>query len=102
MKIRTNYVSNSSSSSFCILGIVVDYHEYEDLPISDCDLIDTWTGISVYDEDELIIGASPTSMRDDETLAEFKERVLKQLRKLGFKDTKIKDLNWHIDGGYDR
>ena len=101
MKVRLNYVSNSSSSSFCILGIVVDYNEYGYVDTYDLPDIISNTGLDNYSCDDLIIGAPPDRMRDDETLLDFKKRILKQLRQAGFKDTKIEDLAWHIDGGND-
>ena len=101
MKIRTNYVSNSSSSSFCILGIVVDYNEVGYVDTDDLDDITSYTGIDNYSEEDLIVGAAPNRMRDDETLLDFKKRILEQLHQLGFKDTKLEDLDWHIDGGMD-
>lgn len=103
MKIRLNYVSNSSSSSYCIclLGIVVDYNETGPVNTDDLADITSYTGVTEYSCDELIIGARPNRMRDDETLLDFKNRILEQIHQAGFEDTKIEDLAWHTDGGYD-
>ena len=101
MQVRLNYVSNSSSSSFCILGIVVNYNEYAYVDTCDFSDITSHTGLENYSPNDLIIGAPPDKMRDDETLLDFKKRILKQLHQAGFKDTKIEKLAWHTDGGYD-
>ena len=101
MKIRTNYVSNSSSSSFCIMGIVVDKDKYDSVDLSSGEDLTSWTGIDNYSETDLIIGASPHAMKDEETLIEFKNRIRKQLQLAGFTDVTVSDLDWHIDGGND-
>lgn len=99
MKIRNGFVSNSSSTSFCILGIkrsTLDTNE--GLPFNK--LIVEEEGI--YDiEGDSIIGAPPNDMKDDETLLEFKTRIVTEINKIF--DTKLNesDLRWYTDGGYD-
>ena len=39
-------------------------------------------------------------MKDDETLAQFKERICKEFKKFDL-DVKPNELKWFIDGGYD-
>lgn len=125
MKIRNGYVSNSSSSSFCILGFIIDEenlpekiqekfdksdHDYEILDIiwdynnehltNKLKLIDVVEGIYKYYDCHLI-GVKPELMKDGQTLLQFKEDVLKEIHQLGFENITINDLKWHIDGGYD-
>jgi len=99
MKIRSGFVSNSSSSSFCILGVDLtgldEPKEWKNPKVAQ-----HITGIADYYELELI-GANPSKMLDDETLREFKQRVLDDINQLGYsKKFTLKDLDWWIDGGY--
>jgi len=100
MKKRNGFVSNSSSSSFCLLGIPVP--ENKSLKsiwdrIKDTSL-DFEYGISEIEGE--VIGFSPEIMKEYETLFDFKNRTVSDLEKAGFK-AKSKDLEWLIDGGYD-
>lgn len=83
------------------MGILVDAYEYESADLSAGEDLTSYTGIDNYSDTDLIIGASPYAMKDEETLLEFKNRICKQLQLVGFTDVKVSDLNWHIDGGPD-
>lgn len=88
MKIRAGFVSNSSTSSFCIVGI------------SDKD-IDALEINSVYDFSEHLsaftecyehnhcIGVSITKIDENETLKNFKERVARKMTEVLKKRSKI-------------
>lgn len=104
MKIRSGYVSNSSSSSFCLLGIYLPENFSED---DFYDILNNKTfqtilyienGIDNY-YDQKIIGVTPDRMKDDETLAQFKERICQEFKKFDL-DVKPSELEWFIDGGY--
>lgn len=79
MKTRAGFVSNSSSTSFCIMGVAVSENNYEKLYLltkeTDLDYY-----IDCYD-DRTYVGLEPNEMKDTETLAEFKQRALEQLNK---------------------
>ena len=103
MKIRSGFVSNSSSASFCILGIEVPetfntntfYNRARDFK-----LLELEQGLGeMYSQDQLMIGASPEIMKDTETLWHFKKRICEEFKKLGM-DVKPEDLRWFIDGGF--
>jgi len=100
MKIRNGFVSNSSSSSFCIYGT---YIEFDDLmeKIKEMNFLseeeietveeDNWelesilsdkTDLSVYSGDgDVWIGKEWSSIGDDETGRQFKESVKSELEK---------------------
>jgi hypothetical protein len=98
MKIRNGFVSNSSSSSFCIMGIRITSELYykigkERKPTT----LDTETGIS--HDDVYYIGYNPDKMGEDETLGQFKDRIVTEAARIGISIEK-KDLTWITDGGY--
>lgn len=110
MKIRSGFVSNSSSSSFCILGVVVgdkvtdEVYEAIDNASWGKDKVKTCVrcvrGIDSYYEQNLV-GAEPDEMNDDETLGQFKARVVAELQKFGATTITVNDLSWCLDGGRD-
>jgi hypothetical protein len=86
MKIRAGFCSNSSSSSFCIYGV---YTEDGDLVKSmDNNEFDNALSKANFDFyhldglDGYYIGRELTSMKEDETMREFKKRVEEDLQKI--------------------
>jgi hypothetical protein len=138
MKVRSNYVSNSSSTSFCIVGVVATNDEFDvdsknlraTLVADGCDeervnnmdaleMINTMYnrfygdaykmffddismeyGLGNYSSDDVIVGIDIRKMRNDETLDQFKDRVFKQLKGMGFTGNR-ESISIHVDGGYD-
>lgn len=99
MKVRRGFVSNSSSSSFLIYGVCLKADEAERLlrentdDVVFLDELDEYgvyemTGSLVYASDGntdgyyLYAGESWSCVKDDETGAQFKERVEKKLAEL--------------------
>ena len=91
-KIRTGFVSNSSSSSFCIYGthlnressieILRDQHN---ISIDEVDELEDILSLNVYympyDDDGFYIGRSFRTIKDNETGKEFKEKVEEKIKK---------------------
>lgn len=97
MKIRSGFVSNSSSSSFCILGKSVTSEEYEKVYSAKSSILRAKNSIS-YEGDQYA-GACPESMKNDETLAQFKDRIINELKAVNISATPS-ELDWITDGGY--
>ena len=93
MKVRTGFVSNSSSSSFCIFGAVLPENTEE---ISLPSELEYSYGISDY-YDSILVGTAPWNMKEDETRKQFEERVTKEIKKTFGPNI---ECRWHIDGGY--
>jgi hypothetical protein len=80
MKIRSSFVSNSSSTSFCIMGIFKDVENEEEY-----EKIDLYTHYS-EESNGIYVGLQIGDMKDNETKAQFKERA-----KMGIIDAGIEE-----------
>ncbi len=110
MKIRQGFVSNSSSSSFCIYGIFTNKNDilscqdlidkgilkesdfkYESHKEDPTDYVPKLNLTATYDpysyNGELFIGKEWSSIKDNETGLQFKERVIESLKQI------VKDQN---------
>jgi hypothetical protein len=109
MKIRYGFVSNSSTTSFCIYGAgvsiknlkeAIDDEEYYDIyeyieSLFKNDAIEVHYGADWHTDDDgnplCFVGQSYKNMRDHETLTEFKLRITNTLNKY-FKDIKVRHI----------
>ena len=91
MKIRNGFVSNSSSSSFCLYGVSFDSSEvFKNDGDNDLYTKADEVGLNYYNMDGCAeyVGLSFTSIKDDETGAQFKERATKLVSEFLGKPTK--------------
>jgi len=111
MKIRCGFVSNSSSSSFCLFGDCIETSVLRSLGKDEYDDIDDMLqgfdlgythGIENY-YNQICIGLSPRSMKEDETLREFRNRVQESIKLFYEKYDIEKEVtcDWMTDGGHD-
>lgn len=115
MKTRSDFVSNSSSSSFVLFGSmfeeeelmnklknspfesvksVVDEHGEENIYDVLDTLISNYKRYVMDDCGNVLIGMSPREMKEDETLNMFKQRVVDFLKTLGI-EKKTTDIELH-------
>ena len=110
MKIRNGFVSNSSTSSFCLFGACIENEKARDVLRQidpECDEFDCAEVIAEAlkldyssgppESYYIYLGRDPASLTDSETGAQFKQSVKDALSKY-FPDA---ELSWHCEGWYD-
>lgn len=107
MKIRMGFVSNSSSSSFCLVGISIEEDEeidfYENFDELKDGFWDFDSELSIHHPEYCpwYIGKDIQCIKDNQTLKEFKEEVYKKLIDLGFTNIKLEDIGFKEYAWYD-
>jgi hypothetical protein len=103
MKIRTGFVSNSSSSSFCIYGIALEERvdlsflpagRYGDHEIEGLEIL-KYSDYGVY------IGRSWSDVKDDETGAMFKKSIEEKLKEVFKGKIELPACRTHSEAWYD-
>ena len=117
-KIRTGFVSNSSSSSFMIYGVNMkglltkkevqeakdsdEYAALESVIVKKLEEYDTCLGIEHYssgweDERDYFVGLCPTRCKDDQTMGDFKTMIETDTKKVFGDKAKC---DWHERAWY--
>ena len=101
MKIRSGFVSNSSSSSFCIIGVDIDADTMDKIEGMYMELKGTRvrTQFSISHDNGKYVGIDVTTMKDNETPLQLKQEIVDVLHKCGV-DIEINNINFIEDGGY--
>lgn len=98
MKKRMGFVSNSSSSSFAVIGVRVDKDDFEEIfGVPSYTEIEKLTGLEVEQtsrySDEYYIGLSWAKLGEDETRSKFFARIKAALVPYMGKDVKVYPIN---------
>lgn len=105
MKIRSRFVSNSSTSSFLIYGISFENEDVWNEAIKDTEAyraskLSLEYGNPNYDN-TVYIGRNPTEMKDEQTMKTWKAEICDSLSKILGREITEKECGWHEDCYYD-
>lgn len=114
MKTRLGFVSNSSSSSFCILGAKFWREELEKvLSLEDPDNayanyeyvkklankhgLEFASGLEKWGDDSYFIGLTPYQLNEDISINENRKIIKNKLEEVGLH---VDEIDWYVDAGY--
>ena len=104
MKIRLGFVSNSSSTSFCIYGMNISGDNLKEIfEVEDEDDFDPGNDLDVFfneDGSEVYIGRSLMDCKDDETMGNFKKKIIDDIKKSSKKPIDDNEFDYFEESFY--
>lgn len=95
MKKKLDFVTNSSSTAFCVWGVCIPFSEQKKINNERLEELEYDSDIRLQsgEGDGMMYGVSPNMMKPNQTLNEFKQEISELLKEIGL-DVEIEDIGF--------